>query len=148
MPQSLPPQGVRSGSETGSIPTQTYDTAARTLFDRTTRLAASLLDVPIAVITIADDDQLHFASCVGPTHPWGSTPGIPLSHSACQHAIRSRRPLLIEDARTDPLVKDSPATGVLGIVAYIGVPLIGSGGSTIGTLCAIDTRPRAWTNED
>ena len=148
MPQSLPPQGVRSGSETGSAPTQTYDTAARTLFDRTTRLAASLLDVPIAVITIADHEQLHFASCVGPTHPWGSTPGIPLSHSACQHAIRSRRPLLIEDARTDPLVKDSPATGVLGIVAYIGVPLIGSGGNTIGTLCAIDTRPRAWTNED
>ena len=148
MPQSLPPQGVRSGSDTGSTPTQTYDTAARTLFDRTTRLAASLLDVPVAVITIADDDQLHFASCVGPTHPWGSTPGIPLSHSACQHAIRSRQPLLIEDARTDPLVKDSPATGVLGIVAYIGVPLVGSGGNTIGTLCAIDTRPRAWTDED
>ena len=148
MPQSLPPQGVRSGSETGSAPIQTYDTAARTLFDRTTRLAASLLDVPIAVITIADDEQLHFASCVGPTHPWGSTPGIPLSHSACQHAIRSRQPLLIEDARTDPLVKDSPATGVLGIVAYIGVPLVGSGGNTIGTLCAIDTKPRAWTDED
>ena len=148
MPQSLPPQGVRSGSDTGSTPTQTYDTAARTLFDRTTRLAASLLDVPVAVITIVDDEQLHFASCVGPTHPWGSTPGIPLSHSACQHAIRSRQPLLIEDARTDPLVKDSPATGVLGIVAYIGVPLVGSGGNTIGTLCAIDTRPRAWTDED
>src|ERR1044072_5002661 len=119
MPPPLPPQGVRSEVDAGFAPAHTYDSAARTLFDRTTRLAASLLDVPIAVITIADDEQLHFASCVGPTHPWGSTPGFPLPRSACQHAIRSRQPLLIEDARTDPLVKDSPATGVLGIVAYI-----------------------------
>jgi MerR family transcriptional regulator, light-induced transcriptional regulator len=147
MAQPLPPQGVRSGIDAGSTPL-TYDTAARTLFDRTTRLAASLLDVPVALITIADGDELHFASCVGPAEPWGSTPGIPLSHSACQHAIRSRRPLLIEDARRDPLVKDSPAIGVLGIVAYIGVPLLGSGGATIGTLCAIGTRPRDWTEED
>ena len=81
MAQPLPPQGVRSGIDAGSTPAHRYDTAARTLFDRTTRLAASLLDAPVAVITIADDDQLHFASCVGPTQPWGSTPGIPLSQS-------------------------------------------------------------------
>ena len=148
MPQSLPPQGVRSEVDAGSAPAHTYDAAARTLFDRATRLAASLLDVPIALITIVDDAELHFASCVGPRPPWGSTPGIPLSHSACQHAIRTRRPLLIEDARSDPLVQDSPAIGMLGIVAYIGVPLLGSGGATIGTLCAIDTRPRAWTDDD
>ena len=89
MAQPLPPQGVRSEVAAGPAPAQTYDAAARTLFDRTTRLAASLLDVPIALITIVDDDQLHFASCVGPKQPWGSTPGIPLSHSACQHAISS-----------------------------------------------------------
>ncbi|HWL34223.1 MAG TPA: GAF domain-containing protein [Gaiellaceae bacterium] len=148
MAQPLPPQGVRPGVDTPPTRRDTYDTAARELFDRTTRLAASLLDVPVALITIVEDDQLHFASCVGPTHPWGATPGIPLSHSACQHAIQSRRPLAIEDARIDPLVKDSPAIGMLGIVAYIGVPLTGSGGHTIGTLCAIDTTPRAWTEED
>jgi methanogenic corrinoid protein MtbC1 len=148
MPQLLPPQGVRSEVDAGSAPAHTYDAAARTLFDRTTRLAASLLDVPIALITIVDDAELHFASCVGPRPPWGSTPGIPLSHSACQHAIRTRRPLLIEDARRDPLVQDSPAIGMLGIVAYIGVPLLGSGRATIGTLCAIDSTPRAWTDDD
>ncbi len=124
------------------------DTAARAVFDRTTRLAAVLLDVPVALITFADEEELHFASCVGPRDPWGSTRGIPISHSACQHAIRSRQPLLITDARTDPLVKDSPAVGALGIVAYLGVPLNGAGGRPIGTLCAIDTAPRAWTDDD
>ena len=45
-------------------------------------------------------------------------------------------------------MRDSPATGELGIVAYLGVPLTGSGGRPIGTLCAIDTTPRSWTEED
>jgi methanogenic corrinoid protein MtbC1 len=143
MPQSLTPQGVRTGSDASPM-----DAEARELFDRTTRLAASLLDVPVALITIADGDELHFASCVGPQHPWGAAPGIPISHSACQHAIRSRKPLLIEDARVDALVKDSPAIGALGIVAYLGVPLNGAGGRPIGTLCAIDTSPRQWTETD
>ena len=148
MAPPLTPQGVRTGAAAASAPTEAHDPAARELFDRTTRLAASLLDVPVALITVADDGQLHFASCVGPEQPWGSTAGIPLSHSACQHAIRSQQPLPIEDARTDPLVRDSPAIGELGIVAYLGVPLAGSGGRTIGTLCAIDTTPREWTEEN
>jgi len=148
MAPSLTSQGVRTGAAAASVPTHTHDAAARELFDRTTRLAASLLDVPVALITVADDDRLHFASCVGPKYPWGSTAGIPLSHSACQHAIQSKQPLLIEDARRDPLVRDSPATGELGIVAYLGVPLTGAGGRTIGTLCAIDTTPRSWTEEN
>ena len=148
MAPSLTPQGVRTGAAAASTPTHTHDAAARELFDRTTRLAASLLDVPVALITVADGDWLHFASCVGPQHPWRSTAGIPLSHSACQHAIQSRQPLLVEDARSDPLMRDSPAIGELGIVAYLGVPLTGPGGHTIGTLCAIDTTPRAWTEEN
>ena len=143
MPQSLTPQGVRTGSDASPM-----DAEARELFDRAARLAASLLDVPVALITIADGDELHFASCVGPQHPWGSTPGIPISHSVCQHAIRSRKPLLIEDARVDEIVKDSPAVGALGIVAYLGVPLNGAGGRPTGTICAIDTSPRRWTETD
>ena len=133
--------------DTGSA-VSLLDAAARAVFDRTTRLAAVLLDVPVALITVADEDDLHFASCVGPRDPWGSTPGIPISHSACQHAIRSRQPLPITDARSDPLVKDSPAVGALGIVAYLGVPLNGAGGRPIGTLCAIDTAPRTWSDDD
>ena len=143
MAQPLTPEGVHTGAAVTPL-----DSAVRELFDRTTRLAATLLDVPVALITIADADQLHFASYVGPESPWGSTAGIPFSHSACQHAIRSRLPLAIENARTDPLVRDSPAIGALGIGAYLGVPIGDAAGSAIGTLCAIDTAPRAWANED
>ena len=148
MAPPLTPQGVRTGAVAASTPTLAHDAAARGLFDRTTRLAASLLDVPVALITIVDGDYLHFASCIGPSQPWGATEGIPLSHSACQHAIRTRLPLRLEDARSDPLVRDSPAIGILGIVGYIGVPLFGAAGHVIGTICAIDTTPRAWTEDN
>jgi MerR family transcriptional regulator, light-induced transcriptional regulator len=122
------------------------DGAVRELFDRTTRLAATLLDVPVALITVVDGEHLRFASVVGPRDPWGSTPGIPLRHSACQHAIRLRKPLPIEDARVHPLVRDSPAFEALGIRAYLGVPV--GGEQPIGTLCAIETSPRAWAEGD
>ena len=139
---------MRRGAAAAPGPTDLNDAATRALFDRTTRLAASLLDVPVALVTVVDGEELVFASCTGPTSPWGATDGIPLSHSACQHAIRTRRPLLIEDARSDPLVQDSPTIGVLGIVAYLGVPLAGAAGRTIGSICAIDTTPRQWTEEN
>src|SRR5215204_6583964 len=143
MSQPLTPEGVRRG-----VAATTVDGAARELCDRTTRLAAALLNVPVALITIADGEELHFASCFGPKQPWGSTPGIPISHSLCQHAIRSRKPFPVEDARTDERVRESPAIGTLGIVAYVGVPLNGAAGRPIGTLCAIDSAPRVWTDAD
>ena len=78
----------------------------------------------------------------------GLDAGHPLSHSACQHAIQSRQPLLIEDARSDPLVRDSPAVGELGSSPTSGSRCTAPAAHTIGTLCAIDTTPRAWTEED
>src|SRR5436189_6219240 len=48
----------------------------------------------------------------------------------------------------DPLVQDSPAIAELGVIAYLGVPLITPAGHALGTLCAVDSQPRAWTAED
>jgi DNA-binding transcriptional MerR regulator len=143
MSHPLTPEGVRRRAAA-----TTLDAAVRELFDRTTRLAATLLDVPVAVIALADEEHLRFASVVGPDEPWGSTPGIPYRHSACQHTIRARKPLPIEDARVDPLVRDSPAFDELGIGAYLGVPISGAAGLPIGTLAAIDTSPRLWREDD
>ncbi|NUT56989.1 MAG: GAF domain-containing protein, partial [Thermoleophilia bacterium] len=143
MSQPSTPERVRMGAAATPL-----DAAARDLFDRATRLAATLLDVPVALITIADEDRLHFASWVGPDDRWRSTPAIPLAQSACQHAIRSGQPLSIEDTRDDPLVRHSPALTTLGVVAYLGVPLDGPAGRPVGTLCAIDSSPRPWADAD
>ena len=78
-------------------------------FDRLAQLAAHVLNAPVALVSLVDADRQFFKSCVGLPEPWQSRRQTPLSHSFCQHVVTSRKPLLIDDARQHPLVKDSPA---------------------------------------
>ena len=72
---------------------------------------------------------------------------VPLRQSLCQHAVVSAEPLILRDAREDPAFRDHPGPRELGVVAYAGIPLITRSGEAIGTLCAVDTRPRLWTQD-
>ena len=55
---------------------------------------------------------------------------------------------MVEDARNDPRVCDNLAIRDLGVVSYLGVPLVTPDGYVLGSLCAIDSNPRRWTSED
>jgi GAF domain-containing protein len=57
-------------------------------------------------------------------------------------------PKVYPDARIYAQVRDNPAIPDLGVVAYAGMPLTDADGRTLGSLCAIDTRPRAWTKAE
>jgi diguanylate cyclase (GGDEF)-like protein len=59
-----------------------------------------------------------------------------------------RRPLVVPDTRVEPLVRDNPAIGEYGVVAYAGVPLILTDGEAVGAFCAIDREPREWNEEE
>jgi len=118
------------------------------VFDRLTSLVTSLLDVPISLISVVEPERQLFASCVGLEPPWSDARETPLSHSFCQHAVLSQEPLVIEDARAHPLVSENPAIQDLNVVAYLGIPLTTSRGHTIGSLCAIDSQPRSWSERD
>ena len=71
-----------------------------------------------------------------------------MSHSFCQHVVATGKPLIVENARTNPLVKLNPAVEEMGIVAYAGIPLITSDGHAVGSFCVIDSRPRTWSFDD
>jgi hypothetical protein len=116
-------------------------------FDRLTRTAARLLDAPVALISLLDEDRQFFKSCVGLGQPWSLRRETPLSHSFCQYALESAEPLVIEDARTHALTRESLAVRDLHVVAYAGVPLTTSSGHTLGALCVIDHQERDWTAE-
>ncbi|MCW0216494.1 MAG: SpoIIE family protein phosphatase [Pseudonocardia sp.] len=103
------------------------------------------LAVPVALVSLVRPDQQVFPGMVGLPEPWASSRCTPLSHSFCQHVVRSAEPLVVEDARCHPLVADNLAVRDLGVVAYAGVPLTDSAGNVLGSLCAIDGEPRAWT---
>jgi signal transduction protein with GAF and PtsI domain len=124
------------------------DTGPEEAFDQLARLAAKLVDAPVALVSLIDEDRQYFKSCIGDLPnpgPWGAVKQTPLSHSFCQYVVASRKPLVIEDSREHPLVKDNPAIRDLGVIAYLGVPLVTTDGHGLGSLCVIDSKPRKWT---
>ena len=114
-------------------------------FDRHARLAAQVLNAPVALVSLVDADRQFFKSCLGLPEPWPSQRQSPLSHSFCQHAVASREPLIVDDAREHDVLRDNGAIRDMGVIAYAGIPLIDSEGNALGTLCVIDSRPRHWT---
>jgi GAF domain-containing protein len=116
-------------------------------FDRLARIAAQVLNAPVALVSLVDADRQFFKSCLGLPEPWASQRGTPLSHSFCQHAIASREPLLVDDSREHELLRDNPAIRDIGVIAYAGIPLIDADGHALGTLCVIDSQPRHWTTD-
>jgi len=124
------------------------DPADKRVFDRLTNLVSALLDVPVSLLLVSDADQLLFGSYHGPDGVLAGIEEFPLSQAYCQHAIGSRAAFAVEDSRVDPLVCDLMPTTELGVVAYLGVPLLTLSGEPIGILCAIDFAPRKWREHD
>jgi PAS domain S-box-containing protein len=125
--------------------THLLDTPAEDAFDRVARMAARLLDVPIALVPLIEDDRQFFKACVGLPEPWASARQTPLSHSLCQHVVVARQPLAIGDTGRDAVARDNPLVRELGLAAYLGVPLIDTSGYVLGSMCVADHRPREWT---
>jgi len=124
------------------------DTPAEESFDRITRVASRALRAPIALVVFVTENRQFFKSMEGLPEPWASRQGTPLSHSFCQHVVTSRAPLVVIDARIHALVRDNLAIRDLDIIAYVSVPLITADGHTVGSLCAIDTKPHEWSETD
>src|SRR5712671_4490190 len=117
-------------------------------FDRLTRLATAVLKVPVALVSLIDGKRSFIKSCFGLSGPLAASRQTPLSHSFCKHAVASREPLLVSDARLDPLVKDNPSVSEFGVIAYAGIPLITSEGHALGTFCVVHGQPHEWTEEE
>ena len=124
------------------------DTAPEESFDRITRIASSALGVPVSLVSLVDEDRQFFKSCVGLPRPWAEARETPISRSFCQHVVVGAQPLVISDAREHPLVQDNPAITEAGVVAYLGIPISMPDGEIIGSLCAIDSVPREWSESD
>jgi PAS domain S-box-containing protein len=127
--------------------TNLLDTAAEEAFDRLARLAARLLDAPIALVTLVDTDRLFLKACLGLPEPWASARQLPLSHSLCQRLLVTGQPLVLGDVGADPLARGNRAIAEFGVAAYLGIPLR-FGGQVLGSVCVADRQPRAWTDDD
>jgi CheY-like chemotaxis protein len=116
-------------------------------FDRVTRLVSTLLGAPTALLSLVDSDRQFFKSLVGLPEPWASARETAHSHSFCQWVVSGRDKIAIDDAREHPVLKNNLAIRDLGVVAYAGVPVWSEDGQALGSLCAIDAKPRTWSAE-
>lgn len=116
-------------------------------FDHYTELAAKELGTPVALVSLVDSQRQFFLSRIADREPLTSVDETPLSYSFCKHAVEAEAPLVIEDAREDPLVQENPSITEFGIVAYAGAPIFTSERLPLGTLCVMDRQPRRWTPE-
>jgi PAS domain S-box-containing protein len=147
MPTSLTSLLADPGRLAALRQTNLLDTAAEEAFDRLARLAARLLRAPIALVTLVDQDRQFLKACLGVPEPWASARQLPLSHSLCQRLLVTGQPLVIGDARGDPLARGNQAVVEFGVAAYLGIPLRFAG-QVLGSLCVADRRPRSWTDDD
>lgn len=115
------------------------DTGHEPRFDRITRLAAALFDVPIALISLIDRDRQYFKSHYG-FDVCESSRDV----SFCAHVVYNRDVMIVPDALCDPRFADNPTVkDEPHIRFYAGAPLILDDGSCVGTVCLIDTRIRS-----
>lgn len=114
------------------------DTPAEERFDRVARLAARVLDTPMALVSLVDTDRQWFKACVGI-----DLRETPRSMSFCAHALALPAALVVEDAHADPRFADNAlVTGPPYIRFYAGHPVHAADGQPLGTLCVLDTVPR------
>jgi EAL domain-containing protein (putative c-di-GMP-specific phosphodiesterase class I) len=118
------------------------DTAPSEAFDRITRMAGRLMGAPVSTISLTDSDRQWFKSKVG-----ADLVQIPRSEAPCHYAIQKDEVFVVPDLALDDRFKDTQL-GRAGIRFYAGAPLVTRSGYGLGTLCVLDDKPRAITEDE
>src|SRR3954465_2929410 len=123
-------------------------TRADPSFDRYARLVRRSLGAPIALVTLIDEDRQLFPGAGGLPPHVDEQRETPISHSFCQYVAAEGAPLVVPDLREDERLRDNPAIADFDVAAYAGWPITDHTGAVVGSLCALDRVPRAWTEAD
>lgn len=115
------------------------DTAPSEAFDRITRLAAMLFDLPISAVSLTDSNRQWFKSRVGIDHT-----SIPRERAPCSEVAGTSDLLVIPDLLADTCYRDSHLSAS-GIRFYAGAPLNTAEGHCLGAMCVLGFEPRQIT---
>lgn len=122
---------------------QILDTPPDGSFDHVATVAARLFDVPIAIVSLVDEDRIWFKA-----HPGLDIEQVDRSPGLCASAILQADPYVLTDASCDPRSLANPlVAGEFGLRFYVAAPLRTSDGHNLGTLCVIDRQPREVTDD-
>lgn len=121
------------------------DTPREDAFDEITRMAARFFSMPIAIVSLVDNDRVWFKSA----HGLGDLRQVDRGPGLCASAIMGSECYIANDLREDP----NSMTNLLvaaekGLRFYAAAPLRTSNGHNLGTFCVLDVEPRQFSSED
>ena len=116
------------------------DTEPEAEFDTLVRVAAEICNVPIALVSLVDENRQWFKAKIGL-----EATETPREVAYCAHAILEDAIMEVPDSSLDPRFVDNPLREEANIAFYAGVPLETSDGHRLGTLCVVDHVPRRLT---
>ncbi len=120
------------------------DTPPEERYDRVTRLARRLFEVPIALVSFVDERRQWFKSRQGL-----DVAETPREISFCAHAILQDGIFVVPDSYADERFRGSPlVTAYPNIRFYAGRPVHAPDGARVGTLCLMDHEVRELDPED
>lgn len=134
-----------------------------TKFERVARLAGHYANAPVALVNFVSDDRQMFRGVYVPTaedeakdvdgvaFDLSRMPEIgregPMHFGFCPHVVAQGSQLALDDVFDYPRFKGNPVVNEMGARSYLGTPLTDHTGTTLGTLCVLDFRPRKWTRQ-
>jgi len=114
-------------------------------FNNVAKLAAQIFNVPIALVSLVNTDEVFFKANFG----MGKTSISERGKSLCSLAILTPEVTVFEDASREACLLANPLViGEFGLKFYAGAPLITHDGFMIGTVCIIDKKTREFTSQD
>ncbi|MFN2527279.1 MAG: GAF domain-containing protein [Candidatus Baltobacteraceae bacterium] len=121
------------------------DTPPEGAYDAVVSLAASVFGVPIALVTVVDEDRIWLKAC----HGLHGVSEIPREAGLCSCAVLTDEVYVVESARTDPrTITNALVAGEMGLQFYAAAPLTTKDGFRLGTFCIIDKEPREMSPTD
>lgn len=133
------------------------DARAAPLFEAASKRAADIFDVPLAMVSLIDEDRQTVAAAHGPLLVPEATGvaavttdelAVPRPLSMCSHVVASAQTMVVPDVSRDLRFVGNPALAAKGVRFYAGAPLRDAAGHVLGTLCLLDLEPRLMNERE
>ena len=133
------------------------DARAAPLFEAAAKRAADIFDVPLAMVTLIEEDRqivgaargaLLAANASGVPAVTNEELGVPRPVSMCGHVVAAGQTLVVPDVSRDLRFAGNPALASKGTRFYAGAPLRDAAGHVLGTLCLFDVAPRTMNQRE
>ena len=105
---------------------------------------AEVMNVPAALIMRVEPPFIEvFRSSESPNNPYNAGSKEHLAGLYCEAVITTKDSLLVPDALRDRKWNENPDVK-LGMISYLGFPLLWPDGEVFGTICVLDSRENSY----